>query len=466
MTTLIPKFGLKNGGSTPVGAINRAINLKLAETVSVLDFGADPTGVADSTTAFNNAIASAAGIVTIPSGTFKITSTINIDRAIELIGSGASQDVGGTPNTNTTTISYTGTGVAMATVGSGANGKFYLNISNINFVNASGGTADGGLLVGSEVSIGPSGGYVRVSNYSNLSFIGFGKVNGYGLGCGNVLNSQFNNIYTKECYYGIYLFGTNTTLTFQNCWCISSLVYGIFVGPSGALAQSTNIVFINCTNEASQGPGLAILGQVNTVDLYSYHSESNCLGGGNAPVIIQSSGSFNPIYINFYGGSIQDKVGALQFYILGSSYINWHDVVVPNYGAKFIQINAATMRCNFTYTGDEVTPSSVVNNHVDGVKVNNNAPIQFIKTLADLAATGLPFTSGILLVTDTTNNKSAIFSLNGTANTTSVMSDPDSHFANTPTALKVNIYYSSGYRIQNQTGGSIKVIAQTLMANL
>ena len=466
MTTLIPKFDLKNGGSTPTGAVNRAINLKLAETVSVLDFGADPTGVADSTTAFNNAIASEAGIVTIPSGTFKITSTINIDRAIELIGSSAAQTVNGTPNTNTTTISYTGTGVAMATVGSGANGKFYLNISNINFVDASSGAADGGLLVGSEVSIGPSGGYVRLSTYSNLSFIGFGKTGGYGLGCGNVLNSQFNNIYAKECYYGIFIFGTNTTLTFQNCWCISSLVYGTFVGPSGALAQSTNIVFINCTNEASQGPGLASIGQGNTVDVYSYHSEANCLGGGNAPVIIQASGGFDPIYINFYGGSVQDKVGVLQFYILGSAYINWYDVVVPNYGAQFIQVNSATIRCNFTYAGDEVTPSSVVNNHVDGVKVNNNAPIQFITTLADNAATALPFTSGILLVTDTTNNLSAIFSINGSSNTTSVMSDPNSHFANTPTSSKVNVYYSSGYRIQNQTGGSINVIAQALMANL
>ena len=45
MTTLIPQFDLKNGGSTPTGAINRAINLKLQEFVSVLDFGADSTVV-------------------------------------------------------------------------------------------------------------------------------------------------------------------------------------------------------------------------------------------------------------------------------------------------------------------------------------------------------------------------------------------------------------------------------------
>jgi hypothetical protein len=42
MTTLIPKFDFKNGGATPADALNRAINLKLADTVAVSDFdGAD-----------------------------------------------------------------------------------------------------------------------------------------------------------------------------------------------------------------------------------------------------------------------------------------------------------------------------------------------------------------------------------------------------------------------------------------
>lgn len=46
----------------------------------VIAYGADPTGVADSTTAFNNAIAAIplGGIVWIPTGTYKITSTITI----------------------------------------------------------------------------------------------------------------------------------------------------------------------------------------------------------------------------------------------------------------------------------------------------------------------------------------------------------------------------------------------------
>ena len=46
MSTLIPKFDFKNGESTPTGAVNRFINEKLQEFVSVLDFGADRTGSA------------------------------------------------------------------------------------------------------------------------------------------------------------------------------------------------------------------------------------------------------------------------------------------------------------------------------------------------------------------------------------------------------------------------------------
>ena len=44
MTTLIPKYDLKNGGATPAGAINRPIYDKLNEWVSVKDFGAVGNG--------------------------------------------------------------------------------------------------------------------------------------------------------------------------------------------------------------------------------------------------------------------------------------------------------------------------------------------------------------------------------------------------------------------------------------
>jgi len=73
MTTLIPKFDLKNGGSTPTGAINRPINQKLADIVSVKDFGAVGDGVTDDTAAITAALATS-NYISFPNGTYAVTS--------------------------------------------------------------------------------------------------------------------------------------------------------------------------------------------------------------------------------------------------------------------------------------------------------------------------------------------------------------------------------------------------------
>jgi lysophospholipase L1-like esterase len=57
------------------GSVPRTVQDKLRESVSVLDFGADSTGVADSTAAFNLAGAFR-GSVVIPAGTYKISSNV------------------------------------------------------------------------------------------------------------------------------------------------------------------------------------------------------------------------------------------------------------------------------------------------------------------------------------------------------------------------------------------------------
>jgi polygalacturonase len=77
MTTLIPKFDLKDGGTTPTGSVNRPINKKLADIISVKDFGAVGNGVTDDTAAFNNAWAYGnPQAVLVPAASYKITGTV------------------------------------------------------------------------------------------------------------------------------------------------------------------------------------------------------------------------------------------------------------------------------------------------------------------------------------------------------------------------------------------------------
>jgi len=85
MTTLIPKVDLENGGTTPAGAINRPINLKLAETVSVTDFGAIGDGTTDNTTAFQNAIAAcgtSGAALFVPAGQYYLTNSLTTPDAV------------------------------------------------------------------------------------------------------------------------------------------------------------------------------------------------------------------------------------------------------------------------------------------------------------------------------------------------------------------------------------------------
>lgn len=72
------------------GATTRTWNNKASEIVSVLDFGADPSGVSDSTTAFQNAytqLGSVGGDILVPPGTYLISS-LSFSNPVRLLGQG------------------------------------------------------------------------------------------------------------------------------------------------------------------------------------------------------------------------------------------------------------------------------------------------------------------------------------------------------------------------------------------
>ena len=61
-----------NGGLTPDGAVNRPINEKLSEIISVKDFGAIGDGITDDTLAIQNALDSGSSVIFFPYGIYKI----------------------------------------------------------------------------------------------------------------------------------------------------------------------------------------------------------------------------------------------------------------------------------------------------------------------------------------------------------------------------------------------------------
>jgi len=96
-----------NEGGT--GAVNRTVLSKLQESISVLDFGADPTGVVDSAPAFQAAVDSLSpsnshvgGMIIIPKGTYKLNSTWNIRKRVTIIGTNA----GDQPQTSATILLF------------------------------------------------------------------------------------------------------------------------------------------------------------------------------------------------------------------------------------------------------------------------------------------------------------------------------------------------------------------------
>lgn len=87
-------FTLFNDVATPstgacYGYRNGARGWFRPDFINVLDFGADPTGASDSTTAITNAV-SGGGCVYFPAGVYKISSTITLSNATTLLGDATS----------------------------------------------------------------------------------------------------------------------------------------------------------------------------------------------------------------------------------------------------------------------------------------------------------------------------------------------------------------------------------------
>lgn len=235
MTTLIPKY---DQGAT--GAVNRPFNQKLAETVSVKDFGATGDGTTDDTAAIQNAI-NASSSVYVPAGTY-MCGNILIKSNLRITGESTAAILMLLPNA--TTYSING-GVA------DSNGRYPGNIicSTLNY--------NGGIWYD---------GGTRAKDQNNSTYIYENVIIENLTLDGNKANNQVGDLGLNASAMGA---GVNIMLcknvTIQNCNLINNRLDGIQIGYS--LCGGSDYCKIDSNNfDGNQRTNIALItGKYNAI---------------------------------------------------------------------------------------------------------------------------------------------------------------------------------------------------------
>ena len=296
MTTLIPKFDLMNGGTTPTGAINRTINQKLQDSISVKDFGAVGNGTADDTTAITNALAAALAnnySIKFPAGTYIVTNGF-------VVGSGVS--IVFDPDAS---ITFNSTNFYIFQLKSKA--SIYGNNARINITNAS--------WNGSAIYLNGADHFYEPTIVDGLNI------------WGNPAVHAANNLGTA-----IYLLAPNSLdviswVKFTNMT-LYGLNYAISIdsGTSGSAGDSTTWHWINANT-------------FNNIDCYQVNKAIALRGLNSVPA--ECTGNF------FNNITIQTESTGLPIYVSGASsnYINCF--IFDFYGKNSITFDSTVSQPNF-----------------------------------------------------------------------------------------------------------------------
>lgn len=344
MTTLIPKFDFKNGGATPAGAVNRDINFKLAEIVSVKDFGATGDGTTDDTVFIQNAIdfvqTNGGGDVYFPNGTYRITAPLVIDGGANLIGD----------NATINNQSLTEHAVEAGTDPTVFNG-FTSTIQNITFTGSSSGagTCHGVLIQAMPVFIrdckfntlkgsGIRGLYAQYARVENCAFTGLGR---YGI--------EITTASISEASNDIHIFDI-----YEN---IDNGLGGIFFqGNQSLIERCTHTTTDAAKTTASQ---LLLEGYNNTVNACTFELES--VGGGKVSVRVSSTaGIQNTISDSIFQSSYTNRAVEIA---TGSSSVNFNNNV-------FNYIAGTTGTAGYIVKVDAETVVTLANNSFTDVTFN------------------------------------------------------------------------------------------------
>jgi len=286
------------------GAVTRSVQSKLRETVSVLDFGADPTGLADSTAAFTAALA-AADNVFVPQGTYLTNIDLSGKTAKTIRGSGRYSTFLKNFNAN-----------AVITMDNTAAPCQLNRIADLAIVNRNEGTypnTDGIVLSGIEAN------QHEWHNFENLWIQDFRR--GVSI-TGRLIWTNFSNIHFASCVNGLHATTDHNVsqLAFRNCRFGSNTEYGVYCEKTANDSFSA-WHFDSCTFELNGKNGFRSSGAIG----FSGLKFTACYFEENAGTI--SAGSTNPRKANIFIDSalcIGLAIDASTLYGNGTSALDWN----------------------------------------------------------------------------------------------------------------------------------------------
>lgn len=280
------------------------------ETANILDYGADPTGVASSTAALNAAIASGNSVF-IPKGTFRLTGESVMPSGMRIYGVGPTKSV-----LQCDTAAHAGSFVRVA----GGNNI----IDDVGFSGTS--TAAGTALYLSAVNVYEFTGWITLNNvYVSGMSLGIRMNNVFAVGLNNVrVFANTRGVLVDPQYDGIGDNGYFTTITFNKSYINQNSDYGFRATPT---IVSKNLSFRDTAIEANTGSTSGYQSfiqntnplhiencyfeSVNTIPFmrlsscvtYIYQAYVNDTGG----LDLQATSNYL-VAQNFYGTSANDKV--------------------------------------------------------------------------------------------------------------------------------------------------------------
>lgn len=317
-----------SSGSSLVGflqagtaAVARTAQAKMRDMVSVLDFGADPTGVADSTAAIAAALL-AHDRIYFPTGTYLCSINLSGKSSKTLTGAGRGSTI--LKNFNATPVlTFNNTSAPCQ----------QNTISNLQITNRNEATypnTDGIVFTGADTN------QLEFNVFENLLIQDFR----YGISIASrVIWTSFTDVHCLSCVDGLHVDTVYNVsqVKFTTCRFGSSTGYGVYWSQTLGLLTSSGIHFDVCTFEQNALNGFRGTGTGG----FSGLRFTGCYAETNASSIAAASAS--PRKANIFidaAYSIGVSIDACALYGNASSALDWNVyVATPTAGSGFIGAN-------------------------------------------------------------------------------------------------------------------------------